>query len=460
MTDSINESFFEQDKKHFIHPYTDFSTFGEEGSQVISSAKGAYVTDSNGTQFLDGIAGLWCVNIGHGRKEMADAIAEQIMKMEYYNPFGHSTNEPAAALAAKLAELTPDNLNRVFYGCGGSVANDTAVRLVHYYFNMKGQPSKKKIISRINGYHGSTYLAAALTGIQGVKYSFDEAENLVEYVSAADMYRRPKGAENLTEEAYCDFLVDEFENRILQVGADNVAAFIAEPIMGAGGVLVAPTNYHKRIYSICKKYDIFFISDEVVTAFGRLGEMISSESIYGFTPDILCLAKGITSGYLPLGVTMISDDIYDVISKPQCDGGLLSHGFTYSGHPTVCAAALKNIEILENEKICEHVKNVGPYFFSQAQKLMDLSIVGDVRGSNLMVGIELVEDKATKKSFPLEEAVTHRVFKECLNLGVIVRPVGNVIVLSPPLIFTKEQTDTLFKALRTSIETITKQLSL
>jgi adenosylmethionine-8-amino-7-oxononanoate aminotransferase len=458
MSDSINESFFEQDKKHFIHPYTDFSTFDEEGSQVISSAKGAYVTDNNGTQFLDGIAGLWCVNIGHGRKEMADAIAEQIVKMEYYNPFGHSTNEPAAALAAKLAKLAPGNLNRVFYGCGGSVANDTAVRLVHYYFNMKGQPSKKKIISRINGYHGSTYLASALTGIQGIKYSFDEAENLVEYVSAANMYRRPKGTENFSEEAYCDFLVDEFENRILQVGPDKVAAFIAEPIMGAGGVLVAPAGYHKRIYNICKKYDIFFISDEVVTAFGRLGEMISSESIYGFTPDILCMAKGITSGYLPLGVTMISDDIYDVISKPQCDGGLFSHGFTYSGHPTVCAAALKNIEILENEKICEHVKEIGPYFFDQAQKLMNLSIVGDVRGSHLMVGIELVEDKETKELFPAEAAVAHRIFKECLNLGVIVRPVGNVIVLSPPLIFTKEQTDTLFSALRASIETITNQL--
>lgn len=460
MSDFTNESAFEMDKKHFIHPYTDFSTFEEEGSQVITDATGIYVTDDKNKKYLDGIAGLWCVNIGHGRQEMADAISAQVTAMQYYNTFGHSTNIPAAQLAAKLAQLAPEKLNHVFYGCGGSVANDTAIRLIHYYFNMKGKTSKKKIISRHDGYHGSTYLAASLTGIQGIKYSFDSADNLVEYVSAANMYRRPLGAEDLSEGAYCDFLVNEFENRILHMGADNVAAFIAEPIMGAGGVLVAPDGYYKRIYDVCKKYDMLFISDEVVTAFGRLGKMFASEDIYGVAPDIICIAKGLTSGYLPLGVTMISDEIYDEINKPQCAGGLLSHGFTYSGHPVACAAALKNIEIMESEGLCDHVQEVGPYFLEQAKKLEALSIVGDVRGSHLMVGLELVQDKATKASFPYDLAVTHRIFKKCLELGVVVRPVGNVIVLSPPLIITREQTDILFKALEEGIKAVTADLDL
>jgi len=458
MSESTNESFFEMDKKHFIHPYTDFSTFEKEGSQVITDANGVYVLDDKNNQYLDGIAGLWCVNIGHGRTEMAEAIANQVTKMQYFNPFGHSTNEPAAALAAKLAQLAPEKLNHVFYGCGGSVANDTAVRIVHYYFNMKGQQSKKKIISRDGGYHGSTYLAAALTGIQGTKYSFDSAEQVVEHISAADMYHRAKGAEQLSEQAYCDFLVNEFENRILQLGADNVAAFIAEPIMGAGGVLVAPEGYFKRMYALCKKYDMLFIADEVVTAFGRLGAMVASEEIYGVSPDILCMAKGLTSGYIPLGVTMISDDIYAQINKPQCDGGVFSHGFTYSGHPVACAAALKNIEIMESEKLCEHVQEIGPYFFEQAKKLETLSIVGDVRGSHMMVGIELVCDKQTKSAFPGELHITDLIFQACMQREAIVRPVGNLIILSPPLTFQREHCDALFKAISESIQKVTADL--
>lgn len=251
---TVSRSLWQLDRDHVIHPYTDFSTFAEEGSQVIIGAEGAYVRDSNGKRYLDGIAGLWCVNIGHGRKEMADAIAEQVMAMEYYNPFGHSTNAPAAILANKLSQLAPGNISHVFYTCGGSTANDTALRLVHYYNNLRGMPDKKKIISRIDAYHGSTYVAANLTGIHGTKQSFNRiCDDFIHHVSAANMYRRPLGAESLSEEAYTEFLANEFENRILQLGPDNVAAFIAEPIMGAGGVLMAPEGYHQRIYAICKK---------------------------------------------------------------------------------------------------------------------------------------------------------------------------------------------------------------
>ncbi len=449
---------WQMDRDHFIHPYTDFSSFKEEGSQVIVNAEGAYVADSEGNRFLDGIAGLWCVNVGHGRREIAEAMADQVLKMDYYNPFGHCTNAPASVLAAKLAELAPGNLNHVFYGCGGSVANDTAIRLVHYYFNMRGMPGKKKIISRVDGYHGSTYLAASLTGIQATKNSFDCMDNLIEYVSAANMYRRPVGAEDLSEEAYCDFLAEEFENRILQLGPDRVAAFIAEPIMGAGGVLVAPEGYHRRMYDICKKYDMLFISDEVVTAFGRLGRMFASEEIYGITPDIICIAKGLTSGYVPLGATLLSDEIYEVISKPQCEGGVLSHGFTYSGHPVACAVALKNIEIMERERLCEQVQELGPYLQQRLAELSELPIVGDVRGSHFMAGIELVRNKETKEGFAATDGSAMRVFKRCLNRGVVIRPIGNLIVVSPPLILSREQCDQLVDTLRDSIEETAAEL--
>lgn len=453
------QALWQMDKDHFIHPYTDFSTFKEEGSQVIVGAEGAYITDAEGNKFLDGIAGLWCVNIGHGRKEMADAIATQVMNLEYYNPFGHTTNEPATLLAKKLADICPGDLNHVFFSCGGSVANDSAIRLVHYYNNLRGKPNKKKIISRNDAYHGSTYVAANLTGIQGTKLSFDRiADDFIHHVSAANMYRRPLGAEDLSEADYCDFLINEFENRILQLGEDNVAAFIAEPIMGAGGVLVAPEGYHKRMYEICKKYDMLFIADEVVTAFGRLGHMVASEAMFDYTPDILVMAKGISSGYIPLGATVLSSEVYEVISQPQCEGGLLSMGYTYSGHAVACAAALKNIEIMERENICGHVADVGSYFYEQMSTLQSLPMVGDVRGSHFMVGIELVANKESKQAFEATVGSALRVFKRCLGRGVVVRPVGNVIVLSPPLIIDQNQCDTIVSALRQSIEEVAAEL--
>lgn len=321
-----------KDRAHVLHPYTDFSTFKEEGSQVISRAEGMYVFDTDGRKLLDGIAGLWCVNIGHGRREMADAIADQVLKMQYYNSFGHSTNEPAAELGAWLAQHVPGDLSHVYYTCGGSTANDAAIRLVHYYFTMRGLHRKKKIISRNAGYHGATYVAAELTGIHGTKNSFDRVgQDFIHHVSAASMYNRPQG---MTEEAYCDHLVQEFEDRIEQLGPDNVAAFIAEAIMGAGGVLAAPDGYHRRMWEVCKKHGMLYIADEVVTAFGRLGHWFASSDVFNYEPDILVCAKGITSSYIPLGATLISEEIYDAISQPQCEGGVFSMGLTYFGHPS------------------------------------------------------------------------------------------------------------------------------
>jgi len=446
------EQVWQMDKEHFIHPYTDFTTFAEEGSQVISKADGMHITDSSGKSYLDAIAGLWCVNIGHGRKEMADTISEQVLNMQYYNPFGHSTNEPGSVLAAKLAELAPGDLNKVFYTCGGSTAVDTAIRLVHYYNNIRGKTSKKQIISRNNAYHGSTYVASNITGIHACKGKLDRiADSWINHISAADMFHRPKGAEDLPEAEYTQFLANEFENRIVQLGENNVAAFIAEPIMGAGGVLVAPKGYHQAMHAICQKYDILYIADEVVTSFGRLGDFFASKSVFGMQPDIIITAKGISSGYIPLGAAIISDKVWDVVADPKTGGGALTMGYTYSGHPVACAAALKNIEIMERENILDHVKEVGPYFQEQMNTLSDLAIFGESRGSHLMLGLELVANSATNEPFSGDVGIASRVFEHCRNAGLIVRPVGNTIVLSPPLIISKAQIDQIVITIRESI---------
>ncbi len=447
---------WEQDRDHLLHPYTDFSTFKTEGSQVISSASGMHVTDDQGREFLDGIAGLWCVNIGHGRRDMAEAIANQVMQMQYYNPFGHSTNEPASELGAWLADNAPGDLNHVYYTCGGSTANDAAVRLVHYYNTMRGKHLKKKIISRNSGYHGATYVAAELTGIQATKMSFDRiGQDFIHHISAANMYAKP---EDMSEEAYCDHLVREFEDRIEQLGPDNVAAFIAEPVMGAGGVLVAPKGYHRRMWEVCKKNDMLYIADEVVTAFGGLGHWFAFEDVFGYQPDILVSAKGITSGYVPLGATLISDEIYDVISRPQCEGGVFSMGLTYFGHPVACRAALKNIEIMESENMLGNARQVGPYLQETAQSLMNSPLVGDVRGRGLMLAVDIVGDKKTKGPLPLGTKAGDRVFRKCIEKGVIVRPVGDRIVLSPPIIIGKQQVDTIVSTLSEALSEVQAEI--
>lgn len=440
---------WQQDKDHYIHPWTDFSTFKETGSMVLADSDNVHVQDGEGRKYLDGIGGLWCVNIGYAREEMAQAIADQVRQIPYYSCFGHHTTVPAAQLAAKLAELAPGNLNHVFYGCGGSVANDTAVRIIHFYFNQLGKKTKKKIISRIDGYHGSTYMAMSITGVKFDHIGFDINEELVHHISCPNPYRRP---EEQSLEDFCNEKVQELEDKILELGPDNVAAFFAEPIMGAGGVIVPPEGYHKKTLDVCRKYGVLYVSDEVVTAFGRLGHMFASEDEFGIVPDIITCAKGLTSGYLPLGATILSDDIYEVISKPQADGAIFTHGFTYSGHPVSCAAGVKNIEIMERENICGTVKDLGAYFEEQVKTLIDLPIVGDVRGRKYMMCIENVANKETKELIDPAAKVGNRIADHCQERGLIVRPLAHMNVLSPPLTLSKENIDFLVSTLRESIE--------
>ena len=440
---------WQKDRDHYIHPWTDFSVFKEKGSLVMAESEGVYVYDSDGNRYIDGIGGLWCVNIGYGNEEMAQAIADQVRRIPYYSTFTHLTTPPAAELAAKLAELAPGDLNHIFYGTGGSMANDTAIRIIHFYFNRLGKPTKKKIIARTDGYHGSTYLAMSMTGVAFDHQGFDLAPELVHHISAPNCYRRPQG---MSLEDYCTETVQELEDKILDLGPENVACFIAEPIMGAGGVIVPPPGYHHRTKAVCEKYEVLYISDEVVTAFGRLGHFFASKDVFDMQPDIITSAKGISSGYVPLSATILSEKIYDVISVPQADGALFTHGFTYSGHPVSCAAGLKNIEIMERDNLCGYVRELGPYFETQLGTLRDLPIVGDVRGKCFMMCVENVADRNTKELFPAEVHIGNRIADHCEKRGLIIRPIAHLNVMSPPLTLTREQIDQFVSILRESIE--------
>ena len=438
-----------KDLKHNMHLLTDFASFKKEGALIMAESDGAYVYDTEGKKYLDGIAGLWCVNIGYGVEEIGEAMAEQTRRIPYYSTFGPLTTPPAAELAAKLAALAPGNLNHVFFGTGGSMSNDTAVRMIHFYFNRLGKKDKKQIITRTDGYHGSTYLAMTLTGVEYDHIGFDLAPDLVHRVSAPNVYRRPDG---MTEAEFCDFLVQEFEQKILEIGPERVAAFFAEPIAGAGGVLVPPEGYHQRIDAICKKYEVIHVADEVVTAFGRLGEMFSCEKIFGYTPDIITCAKGLTSGYIPLSANLISEEIYDVISMPQAKGAMFTHGFTYSGHPVSTAVGIKNIEIIERLDICGHVRKVGKYFENQLkERISSLPLVGDVRGSHFMMCVENVANKETKELLPDDVQIGNRIAAKCEENGVLIRPLAHKNIMSPPLILSADEVDLIVNTLHQGI---------
>jgi len=442
----------EKDKAHWLHPWLVFDEFKDHGSLPLGKAEGIYVYDLEGKQYIDGAAGLWCTNIGSGRKEMADAIAEQVCTMHFASTFTAMTNVPATLLSEKLAELAPGNLSRVIYTTGGTTATESAYRLIQYYQGCRGTPEKKHVITRKSGYHGTTYLAISLSGDKNHTAEFEYKTDTIHQLSSPNNFHRPEGMEGLTDEQFSDALVKEFVDKVEELGADNVAAFFAEPVQGAGGVIPPHENYLQRIWEVCKENDILYVADEVITAFGRLGHWFASYDEYGVQPDIIITAKGITSGYIPLGAAIFSEDIYEVISEPG-HGRYFAHGFTYAGHPVACAAALKNIEIIERENILDHVKNdVGPYFEEQLNTLRDIPIVGDVRGRQLMMCIEFVKDQKTKESFPVEIDVGSYIAKETYARGLILRGFGNYNIMSPPLILTREDVDVMVRRLREAYE--------
>ena len=437
--------------KLVLHPYEDMESRGTYDRKLIVKSDNIYLYDENGKKYIDGPGGMWCNNIGHGNREIGEAVKNQLEKMEYCSPFSESS-EISAELASVLSELSPGDLNTVFFTTDGSTANDTALRFIMFYNNILGKPNKKHFITRHKAYHGSTYLTGSITGKDREKNNFDFEKNFIHHLSSPLSYRRKN---NQTIQEFCDELVKEFEDKIIELGSENVAAFIAEPVMASGGCIVPPEGYLKRIWQICKKYDVLYISDEVVTGFGRMGHFFSSEEVFDIVPDIITCAKGITSGYMPLGAVLFSDKLLNDIKK---ESALFFHGYTYSGHPACCAAALKNIEIIKRDKILEHVQEIEPYFHNKLQKLYELPIVGDVRGKGLMAGIECVINKDSKEALILDKAIGSRIDEESIKLGLIIRPLYHICVLSPALIITKSQIDDLVQKLFTAIQNSLQQL--
>ena len=433
------------DSAHFIHPFTDHGDLATRGARVIDRAQDIYIWDSEGQKILDGMSGLWCVNAGYGRQELADAAHAQMMKLPFYNSFFQTTNEPAVKLAARLASLAPSvdgrSFQHVFFSSSGSESNDTNVRMVRRYWDLLGQPQRKVIIGRINGYHGSTMAGASLGGMSGMHAQGDLPIPNITHIG------QPYFFENgLPGESEADFGVRAagwLEDKILELGADKVAAFIAEPVQGAGGVIIPPATYWPEIQRIVDKYGILLVSDEVICAFGRLGHWFAYEK-FGYKPDLVTFAKAVTSGYIPLGGVMVGDRVAKVLIE---QGGEFNHGYTYSGHPVACAVALANLELMERDNLVGRVKDdIGPYLAQAYAGLADHPLVGVAETCGFVAGLVLVKGKergadGRMTMFPEDLAVGMKCRAHCFKNGLIMRAVGDRMIIAPPLTMTHAQID-------------------
>ncbi len=431
---------------HLIQPWPYSGDIGAEVRSPVADAAGVYIHDDSGRKLIDGPAGMWCTNVGHRNAALADTLRDQAMALSYNSPW-YTTNTPSAELAARIAGHAPGDLNHVYFTTGGSTAVESALRFVQFYNNVRGRKDKKRFLCREDGYHGSTYLSASLNGSQRTRNWMDFADDMVIKLSSPNPFRRAKGQ---SIEAFTDMLVTEFEQAILTHGADTIAAFIGEPVMASGGVIVPPPGYLPRIRDLCTKHDILFIADEVVTAFGRLGHVFASKDVFGITPDIITFAKGVTSGYFPLGGMVVSDRLLDEMRASNHPQAMYAHGLTYSSHPIGCAVALKNLDLLE-DGLLEYARDTAPYFQEQMRTLEDLALVGEVRGVGMMVCIECVADRESKNPIRLDTEVGERIDKHCQALGLLLRPLVNMCVMSPPLIITRAQIDDMVGMLREGI---------
>lgn len=441
-----SDNYRDKYNQHLLHPWGDLSALGEDdSSSVIVRGEGAYIYDAEGNRLLDGPAGMWCMQAGYGRREIADAVAEQMMTLSYATAFSVINNREVE-LAQRIAAQTPGDLNRIYFTTGGSTAVDAALRLCQLASNIQGTPQRKQILTREKAYHGSTYLSASVTGKERDKTAMDTMREGVHFLSAPCYYYHPQFE---TEAAFCDFLIAELEEKIVELGADNIMCFIAEPILASGGVIVPPADYHQRCWQTVKRYGITYIADEVVTGFGRLGHWFASEKVFGIVPDIIIFAKGVTSGYIPMGGYAVSDQFMDKISGDNADGCLYSNGYTWSGNPVACAAALASWDILEKDKLLDNVLEVGPYFQQQLQTLQDNPLVGNVRGTGLMAAVEMnIQGRDEADLLEKDYAIGEMVDRHCQRLGLLVRPFINICIISPPLIITRAQVDELVTALR------------
>ena len=433
-------------RRHLLSPAEEMAKLGEESRPLLAYGEGIYVVDTRGRRLIDGPAGMWCTQVGYARQEIADAIAAQAMKLSYNSPW-YTTNSPAAELAARIAEMTPGDLNRIFFTTGGSTAVDSALRFTEFYNNVLGRPDKKRIIVRKDGYHGSTNLTAACSGRAGNWPNFDIEQDRIVFISSPNM----RLADGKSETEFLDHLVAEFQQTLEELGADTVAAFLAEPLLASGGVIIPPKGYHARIKALCEEHDIVYISDEVVTAFGRCGEWFASEKMFGVVPDIITFAKGVTSGYVPLGGLAISEKLLARVSGENAKGSYFTNGYTYTGHPVSCAAALANIAIMEESNLLDHVRAMSEHFAAGLRSLADLPLVADVRSNGLVGCVECLADKTHVVADDFDRKIGARIDAICFDLGLIVRPIGHMCVLSPPLIITREEIDRMISILRQGI---------
>ena len=428
------------DSAHFLHPFTDFQDLNSRGARVITRAEGIYIWDSEGHKILDGMSGLWCVNVGYGRRELADAAHRQMLELPYYNSFFQTTNVQAATLAAKLASLAPTvggrSFQHVFYSSSGSESNDSNVRMVRRYWDLLGQPQRKIIISRHNAYHGSTMAGASLGGMSGMHAQGDLPIPNISHI------QQPYHFENaLPGESEADFGIRAagwLEQRILELGPEKVAAFIGEPVQGAGGVIIPPGTYWPEIQRIVDKYGILLISDEVICAFGRLGHWFAYEK-FGYRPDLVTFAKAVTSGYIPLGGVMVGDRVAKVLIE---HGGEFAHGYTYSGHPVACAVGLANLGLMEREQLPQRVRDdIGPYLARHYAAISEHSLVGLAETCGFMAGLVLVKSKAPVQRFTEAQGVGMICRGYCFEHGLIMRAVGDRMIIAPPLVMTHSQVD-------------------
>ena len=433
------------DAAHHMHPFTAGGALAKKGARIMTRAKGVWLTDSEGNRIIDGMAGLWCVNIGYGRPELGEVARRQMDELSYYNTFFQTSHVPAIALAAKIAELAPGDLNHVFYAGSGSEANDTNIRLVRRYWQVKGMPDKRIIIGRKNGYHGSTMGGGSLGGMTYIHAHGGKIDG-IEHIGQPHWYAE---GGDMTPEDFGLMRAQELEAKILELGVDNVAAFIGEPVQGAGGVIIPPSTYWPEIQRIVDKYGILLIADEVITGFGRTGNWFGSQTL-GIRPHIMTIAKGLSSGYQPIGGSIVNDEIANTIG----DAGDFNHGYTYSGHPVAAAVALENLRILQEEHIVDHVRDVAhPYLAKKWLALADHPLVGEAKLIGLMGSIALTPDKAKRAKFASEAGtVGLRCRERCFANNLVMRHVGDRMIISPPLVITTDEIDILIARATKSLD--------
>ena len=440
-----NDELSKWDRESFFHPSTNLGQFarGEGAQRIIQTAEGVHITDRDGNRLLDGFAGLYCVNVGYGRREIAEAIAEQARELAYYHSYAGHGNEAAITLAKMVMESAPEGMARVYFGLGGSDANETNVKLVWYYNNIRGLPQKKKIISRWRGYHGSGLVTGSLTGLELFHKKFDLPLAQVIHTEAPYYFRRKDAG--MTEAQFSAHCAEELEKLILAEGPDTIAAFIGEPVLGTGGIVPPPQGYWEAIQKVLARHDILLIADEVVTGFGRLGSMFGSDH-YGMTPDIITVAKGLTSAYAPLSGSIIGQRVWDVLMQGTDENGVFGHGWTYSAHPIGAAAGIANLKLIDSLGLVGNAGETGAYLNAQMQAALgDHQHVGEIRGEGMLCAVELVRDRDTRGLYDAGEGMGGKVVAAMLKRGVIARamPQGDIIGLAPPLCLTRAEADTI-----------------